>query len=158
MSPTIILIADALVAVLLAATVVSSVGLSRRIQRLKADEASLRATIGELAQASATAERAIAGLRSTLHDCDRTLAERLRTAERYAADLAEQVEAGETVMGRIMQIVDASRRVAPVPDEPARPAPEPVAAPAPREDRLAAAAQALAERAARRLEGRAGSA
>jgi predicted nucleic acid-binding Zn-ribbon protein len=106
MSPVILLLADILVAVLLAATVVTSVGLSRRIARLKADEASLRSTIGELMQASETAERSIAGLRHTLQDCDRTLAERLRTAERYAADLAEQVEAGETVMGRIMQIVE----------------------------------------------------
>ncbi|HYF54195.1 MAG TPA: DUF6468 domain-containing protein [Salinarimonas sp.] len=165
MSPTILLIADVLVAVLLGATIVTSIGLSRRIQRLKNDEAAMRATIGELMQASATAERAIAGLRSTLHDCDRTLADRLRTAERYAADLAEQVEAGETVVGRIMQIVEASRRVAggPEPFAPARapepqrhePAPEPIVRPPVPEDRLAAAAQALAERAARRLGGEA---
>ncbi|KAA2234823.1 DUF6468 domain-containing protein [Salinarimonas soli] len=158
MSPVILLLADALVAVLLAATIVTSVGLSRRIARLKADEAALRATIGELMQASGTAERAIQGLRSTLQDCDRTLAERLRTAERYAADLAEQVEAGETVMGRIMQIVETSRRAVGAP-EPAREAPPPPA-PAP-EDRVsaaAAAAQALADRAARRLEARTGAA
>jgi hypothetical protein len=166
MSPVIILLADILVAVLLAASIVTSVGLSRRIARMKADEAAMRAIIGELVQASGTAERAIAGLRSTLQDCDRTLAERLRTAERYAADLAEQVEAGETVMGRIMQIVDASRRAAGMPEpapaaEPPRREPEPVAPVAPpvREDRIgaaAAAAAALAERAARRLDGRIG--
>ena len=72
----------------------------------------MRKTVGELMLATETAERAIAGLRTTLGDCDRTLADRLRTAERYAADLADQVEAGETVMSRIAQIVDASREAA----------------------------------------------
>src|ERR687894_1745480 len=112
MRPFVSIAADGLVAVLLAATIVTSVRLSRRITRLKADEAALRQTIGELVQASETAERAIAGLRTTLGECDRTLADRLRTAERYAADLASQVEAGEAVMGRIAQIVDASRQLA----------------------------------------------
>jgi peptidoglycan hydrolase CwlO-like protein len=156
MSAIITLLADSLVAVLLVATIVSSVGLSRRITRLKADEVAMRATIAELMHATETAERAIAGLRTTLGDCDRTLADRLRTAERYAADLASQVEAGETVMERIAQIVDASRQVAALgqerrprdKDEPASPQRERLSA-------AAAAAQALAERAAKRLEGHA---
>jgi len=150
MSPFVTLLADLLVAVLLCATIVSSVRLSQRITRLKADESAMRQTIAELVQASETAERAIAGLRTTLGDCDRTLTERLRTAERYAADLAEQVAAGETVMSRIARIVESSRAVA---------AAEPAAsAKGPNDDRLGAAADAaqkLAERAARRLEGRA---
>jgi Domain of unknown function (DUF6468) len=154
MSAIVTLLADFLVAVLLVATIVSSVGLSRRITRLKADEVAMRATIAELMHATETAERAIAGLRTTLGDCDRTLADRLRTAERYAADLASQVEAGETVMGRIAQIVDASRQVAALHKAPATddgPRSE-------QRERLtaaAAAAQALAERATKRLEGHA---
>src|ERR687894_639315 len=87
MSAIITLLAESLVAVLLVATIVSSVGLSRRITRLKADEVAMRTTISELMHATETAERAIAGLRTTLGDCDRTLADRLRTAERYAAEL-----------------------------------------------------------------------
>jgi hypothetical protein len=151
------LVADFLVAILLVATIVSSVGLSRRITRLKADEVAMRTTISELMHATETAERAIAGLRTTLGDCDRTLADRLRTAERYAADLASQVEAGETVMERIAQIVDASRHVASIGQKANLKAPgEP--APSPHRERLsaaAAAAQALSERAAKRLEGHA---
>ena len=154
MSAIITLLADSLVAVLLIATIVSSVGLSRRITRLKADEVAMRATIAELMLATETAERAIAGLRTTLGDCDRTLADRLRTAERYAADLASQVEAGETVMGRIAQIVDASRQVASLGHKAqSKESDEPP--PSPHRERLsaaAAAAQALAERAAKRLE------
>ena len=158
MNTVVTLLADFLVAVLLVATIASSVALSRRITRLKADEVAMRKTIGELVLATETAERAIAGLRTTLGDCDRTLADRLRTAERYAADLASQVEAGETVMERIAQIVDASRQLAslgraPQPNE----AKEPPASPH-RERLIAAvvAAEALAERTAKRLGGHAG--
>jgi hypothetical protein len=114
----------------------------------------MRATIGELVMATETAERAIAGLRTTLGECDRTLAERLRTAERYAADLANQVEAGAAVMSRIAQIVESSRPVAPARPEPPAAANEP--AQGPNGDKLsaaAAAARALSERAARRLSG-----
>jgi hypothetical protein len=73
----------------------------------------MRQTVGALITATDNAERAIAGLKSTLGDCDRTLEERLRTAERYAADLAAQVEAGQAVMERIGQIVSAATWSAP---------------------------------------------
>ena len=105
MTALVAIAADALVAILLVATIASAASLSRRIARLRADESAMRQTIGDLMLATETAERAIGGLRTTLSDCDRTLAERLRTAERYAADLAEGIEAGQTVLGRIAQIV-----------------------------------------------------
>ncbi|MFC6047774.1 glutamyl-tRNA reductase, partial [Methylobacterium hispanicum] len=60
MSTLVTLLADGLVAVLLVATIVSSLRLSRRIAQMKADEAAFRRTIGDLMAASATAERAIA--------------------------------------------------------------------------------------------------
>jgi hypothetical protein len=149
MSTVVNVLADLLLAILLVSTIASSVALSRRITKLKADESAMRKTAAELIVASETAERAIAGLRTTLGECDRTLADRLRTAERYAADLAGQVAAGEAVMSRIAQIVESSRAAAPSDAPPAR---------APHDERLGAAAlaaQALSERAARRLESRA---
>ncbi|GJE16339.1 DUF6468 domain-containing protein [Methylobacterium marchantiae] len=115
MSLLVTLAADVLVAILLVASIVSSVRLSRRITRMKADEAGLRQTIGDLVVASSTAERAIIGLRATLDECDRTLADRLGTAERYAADLSAHVQAGETVIARISAIVSHAQpsRIAP---------------------------------------------
>ncbi|WP_349369004.1 DUF6468 domain-containing protein [Salinarimonas sp.] len=178
MTSVLMLFAEILVAVLLVACMIACAKLGRRITRLQADEAAMRRTIGELVQATDNAERAIAGLRATLGECDRTLAERLRTAERYAADLASQVEAGESVMGRIMQMVDNSRRVAaPPPPPPAerfappppavaaprreaivvpQPAPPPALAPArpaaaATSERISQAAELLAERVARRV-------
>jgi hypothetical protein len=115
MSFTISLIADVLVAVLLVATIVTCMILAKRIERLKADEQAMRRTIGELIAATDTAERAISGLKGALHDGERSLAERLRTAERYAADLSAQVEAGESVLNRISRIVETTRLAAPPP-------------------------------------------
>lgn len=170
MSPTLLLIAEVLVAVLLVATIATCINLHKRIVRLKSDESTMRQTIGELVIATENAERAIAGLRTTLSECDRTLAERLRTAERYAADLAGQVEAGETVLGRIARIVEVSQtigqpvaRAAAQPPAPVAPAPSPepiplFAAANPVEQKLskaAAMAQSLMDRAVRRIEGQA---
>jgi hypothetical protein len=146
---TINLIADVLVACLLVATIITCFILTKRIERLKTDEAGMRQTVGALITATDNAERAIAGLKSTLGDCDRTLEERLRTAERYAADLAAQVEAGQAVMERIGQIVSAATLVGTkeVPVEvPAVPAP------ISRLESGAQSAAAIRARAARRLE------
>lgn len=152
---TITLIADVLVASLLVATIITCFVLTKRIERLKADEAGMRQTVGALVAATDTAERAIAGLKLTLGDCDRTLAERLQTAERYAADLAAQIEAGQVVMERIGQIVSAATLVAPksAGDSAAAQAPEP--APISRMADAARSAAAIRARAARRLEGQA---
>lgn len=152
--------ADILVAVLLVATIASSVRLSRRISKLKADEAALRTTIGDLVVASATAERAIAGLRATLDECDRTLAERLGTAERYSTEIAAHVAAGESVIARIAAIVGQARPAAAVPVAPATTAPRPVPVEAAtgngeRVGAALAAAQALSERALDRLRAKA---
>jgi biopolymer transport protein ExbB/TolQ len=148
MSLTLTLIADVLVGVLLVATIVTSMMLARRIERLKADEHAMRRTIAELVNASTTAERAIAGLKQTLNDCDRTLAERLRTAERYAADLARQIEQGDEVMTRIGRIVESARLAAPAPAN--EPAPDSTAR---RLSDGADMAAAITQRAVRRLEG-----
>jgi low affinity Fe/Cu permease len=159
---------DLLVAVLLVATIISSVGLSKRMSRMRADESAMRTTIADLIVATDTAERAIAGLKSLLGESDRTLSERLRTAERYSEDLATRVHAGETVMSRIAQIVDTSRRAAEPEAAPRPPKPsndvegdvkvEKFKAEAANEGMLtaaAAAAQAVADRAARRVGARA---
>lgn len=160
MSYFVTLLADLLVAVLLVATIVTSLRLSRRIAGLKSDEAAMRKTIGDLVVATTTAERAITGLRATLDECDRTLAGRLEAAERGCADLTRQVEAGEGVVARIGAIVAQARPArGAAADEPIAPsrATEPALVVS-NADRLAAtlnAAQALSERALERIRAKA---
>ena len=143
---------ESLVAILLMLTIAYCVILNNRLKRLKADEQSLKATIAELITATEIAERAVAGLKTTAHECDSTLGERLRNADRCCAELSEQIKAGDVLMKRLSRIVAAAR--------PGEGALEPAAAPdvkvpvavAPDPKALAAAAQAFAERARARLD------
>src|SRR6202023_418622 len=137
------------VAVLLLLTIGYCILLNRRLRRFKADEHSLKATISELITATEIAERAIAGLKVTVRDCDQNLGERLRTAERFAADIARQVEAGEHILNRLTQIAAAAR---PPQDSAASPQPAPSSSP-PDAKAMLAAAQAFAERARSRVNG-----
>ena len=173
MSLFVTLAADVLVAILLAATIVTTLRLSRRISVLKGDEAALRKTIGDLIGATDTAERAIAGLRAALDECDRTLDARIEDAGTRAAELAVKVEAGEDVIQRIGAIVAQMRTASPTPTPMTRPQREPAPAPvreneptrrptpeseSPNGERLgaaAAAARAMTERALARVRTRA---
>lgn len=145
MNPIIAMAADLLIAVLLVATILTCLRLSRRMAAMKSDEAAMRATVGELMVATDAAERAISGLRLVVGEGDRNVAERLRAAERCAADLNARVAAGEGVIARLEHIASASRKAFAFVAEPK---------PNPAADQLSAAslsAHAVAERAARRM-------
>ncbi len=145
MNPFIAMAADLLIAVLLVATILTCLRLSRRMAAMKSDETAMRATIGELMIATDAAERAISGLRLVVGEGDRDVSERLRAAERCASDLNARVAAGEGVIARLEQIASASRKAFAFVNEPK---------PNPTADALNAAslsAHAVAERAARRL-------
>jgi hypothetical protein len=103
------LLIESLVAVLLVLTIGYCMILNRRLKRLRADESSLRATIAELVTATTVAERAIEGLRTTVTDCDATLGERLRNAERISADLSRDVKRGDEIISRIHRIAVAAK-------------------------------------------------
>jgi hypothetical protein len=155
---------EILVCVLLATTIVWCVTLDRRLRKLKSDETTLRQTIVDLVAATEKAERAVGGLRAVVTDCDETIAHHLREAERHAADLIGHIRSGDDVIARISRIVEsAGGRGAASAVPAATPAPAPAPAPVvpeatPSQARLAAtvaAAQAFAERAHRRVNGRA---
>ncbi len=136
------LMIESLVAILLLLTIGYSMVLNKRLKRLRADELALKATISELITATEIAERAIGGLKVTVRECDQGLGERLRTAERFSADIARQIESGEEILSRLGQIVAATRPAAP-------------AAPviAPDTQATVKAAQAFAARARSRAQG-----
>ena len=129
---------ETMVSILLLLTILYCVRLNRQLRLLKADEQSLRATISELITATEIAERAIAGLKSTMREGEQTLTERLQRSEQLSADIERQMAAGEVLFSRLSRIAVAAR-----PAEPAVPDAKSVAA----------AAQAFAERARARLDG-----
>jgi Domain of unknown function (DUF6468) len=125
---------EIMVSCLLLLTIIYCVRLNRQLRLLKADEQTLRATISELITATEIAERAIAGLKSTMHDGEKNLSERLERMERVSGELDLQLAAGEELLDRVARIAGAARPAgerSPVPDAKA----------------VAAAAQAFAERA-----------
>jgi hypothetical protein len=131
---------EIMVSLLLLLTILYCVRLNRQLRLLKADEQTLRATIAELITATEIAERAIAGLKSTMRDGEQNLGERLERMERVSAELDEQLGAGEALLVRLTRIAGA-----------ARPAAAPTAVPDAKA--VAAAAQAFTERTRARLGG-----
>jgi hypothetical protein len=100
---------ESMVSLLLLLTIVYCALLNRQLHRLKTDESALKATISELMQATTLAERAIAGLKLTVRDCDQGLGERLRGAQRISIEMDKQFAAGETLLSRLARIVSAAQ-------------------------------------------------
>ena len=101
------MVIEILVAALLMLTIGYCMRLNRRLKLLKSDEHSLRATIGELVTATELAERAIAGLKLTVEECEIGLGARLHSADRFTADLDRSLAAGKDLLERLTQIVAA---------------------------------------------------
>jgi hypothetical protein len=163
MSDVLGMIIEGLVAILLMLTIGYCMLLNKRLKLLRADEDALRATIAELITATEIAERAIAGLKAAAHDCEIGLGERLGRAEILNIELDRKLVAGKHVVGDLMQIATAGRRVAqsshlqqhaqhaPAASQPSQPATTPL------QDAkaIAEAAQAFAERLRHKAIGRA---
>jgi hypothetical protein len=103
------LVIEGMVAVLLVLTIGYCIVLNSRLKMLKADEQALKATISELITATEIAERAIAGLKLTVRDCDLSLGERLRNAEQLSGEIARQTDEGKAVLERLTRIALAAR-------------------------------------------------
>lgn len=131
---------ESLVAVLLLLTIGYCMLLNTRLKRLKADEHSLKATIGELITATEIAERAIGGLKHTVRDVNENLGNQLNSAAQMSQQLKKQLAEGDNVIRRLSRIAIAARPLSEVEAEPAA-APRGSSAKA-----VAAAAQAFSER------------
>ena len=128
---------ESLVAILLMVTIGYCMLLNARLKRLKADEHSLKATIGELITATEIAERAIGGLKHTVRDVNENLGNQLTSAAQLSQQLKKQLAEGDDVLRRLSRIVVAARPAL----EPEPAAPKVSAAKA-----VAAAAQAFSDR------------
>ena len=135
---------ESLVALLLLLTIGYCILLNKRLQRLKADEHSLKATIGELITATEIAERAIGGLKHTVRDVNENLGSQLAAATEISAHLKHQLAEGDAVIRRLSKIAIAAR-----PSSEQTEAAASAPAPAPRTSSaraVAEAAQAFSER------------
>jgi chromosome segregation ATPase len=128
---------ESLVAVLLMLTIGYCMLLNSRLKRLKADEHSLKATIGELITATEIAERAIGGLKHTVRDVNENLGNQLTSAAQMSQQLKNQLAEGDNVVRRLTRIAIAARPAS---------APEPTAPAVSAAKAVAAAAQAFSDR------------
>src|SRR5260370_4079617 len=132
---------ESLVAILLMLTIGYCTLINRRLKRLKADEHSLKATIGELLTAAEIAERAIGGLKHTVRDVNENLGNQLTSAAQMSQQLKRQLSESENVFRRLSRIVTAAR-----PASEPEPEPEPAAPKVSAAKAVAAAAQAFSDR------------
>jgi hypothetical protein len=146
---------ESLVAVLLLLTIGYCMLLNKRLQRLKADEHSLKAVIGELVTATEIAERAIGGLKHTVREVNEHLGVQLGAAHEMSDLLRKQLGEADHVVRRLSKIAIAARSpideaVAAPPVAAATAAPQAPVAVAPAKissaKAVAAAAQAFSER------------
>jgi chromosome segregation ATPase len=103
------LMIETLVAVLLLLTIGYCIVLNKRLQRLKADEHSLKAVIAELITATEIAERAIGGLKHTVRDVNENLGSQLELANKLSEQLKQQLAEGDNVVRRLSKIAIAAR-------------------------------------------------
>ena len=107
------MVIESLVAVLLLLTIGYCMVLNKRLLRLKADEQSLKATIGELITATEIAERAIGGLKHTVRDVNENLGSQLNSATDMSRQLTKLLAEGDGVLRRISKIAVAARPAEP---------------------------------------------
>lgn len=134
---------ESMVSILLLLTILYCVRLNKQLRLLKADEQSLRATIAELVTATEIAERAIAGLKTTMREGELALGPRLQRMEDLSIDLERQVAAGEGLLAKLARLAGIA-----APDDTLAPQP-----PVNDVKAVAAAAQTFAERARKRQSG-----
>jgi hypothetical protein len=111
---------ETLVALLLIVTIGYCMLLNARLKRLKADEHSLKAVIGELVTATEIAERAIGGLKLTVRDVNENLGSQIAAATEMSEYLKRQLAESDQVMWRLSKIAIAARPAgaAPKPETP----------------------------------------
>ena len=130
---------ELMVAALLVVTIGYCMLLNKRLQRLRADEHSLKAVIAELVTATEIAERAIGGLKLAVRDVNENLGTQLASATQMSEHLKRQLGEADNVVRRLSKIAMAAR-----PSTAAEAAAPPAKAASARE--LAAAAEAFTER------------
>jgi hypothetical protein len=112
MSHSLGIVIESLVAALLMLTIGYCMLLNKRLKRLKADEQSLKATIGELITVTEIAERAIGGLKLTVRDVNENLGSQISAATALAEQLKAQLAESDHVVRRLSKIALAARPLA----------------------------------------------
>src|ERR1700716_3527516 len=91
------IVIESLVAVLLMVTIGYCMLLNKRLKRLKADEHSLKATIGELIMATENSESTIDVLQHIVIDVNENFGNQLTSAAQMSLQLKKQLAEGDNI-------------------------------------------------------------
>lgn len=108
--PNLAFITEGLVAMLLAATIVYCIVLSRKLNNLKADQERLGDIVQELNQATQQAETSIGNLRKTVEIAEHDLGTRLEAAGELQSKLQEGLAQADGVLSKLSAISRAANR------------------------------------------------
>jgi hypothetical protein len=111
------LVGDAVVALLLIATIGYAATLNRRLAVLRGDRAKLEELINGLGSAAQRAEAGIAGLKGAAEDIGRELERKIEAGKRLKDDLAYMAERGGGIADRLEGGLRARRDDPPPPPE-----------------------------------------
>jgi len=100
---------DAVVAVLLVATIGYSMLLSKRLSAVRSDRDKFESVIKNLSAASQRAEAAVANLRSTADDMGRRLDKKVEEARALSDDLAYMIERGGGIADKLAASIRSGR-------------------------------------------------
>ncbi len=114
MSPLFGLIMDALVLVLLGATIVYAARLSKHLKNFREGRKELEKLIADLAGQIVRAEGAIDGLKASARDMTRDLQAQLDEAKTIGADLEIMTRGANNIADRLDKAADRARHVEPV--------------------------------------------
>ncbi len=95
------LLADAVLAVLLVATIAYAAILERKLSGLRAAKQEMAELVGRFTEATKRAENGLAEIRQTAEETGRTLQQALEKGNSLADDLVFLVERGDAVAGRL---------------------------------------------------------
>lgn len=129
------LIMNGAIIVLLVATIVFALRLTRNLNAFRQSRGELEKLIAELSQQIDKANVAISGMRVAAKDAGKALQDRIDTARTMSDELQVMTQSGSKIAGRMeRQITERPRPAAPAPSSARKPAPRPAAKPAPRRD------------------------
>jgi hypothetical protein len=100
---------DAVVAVLLVATIAYSVVLNRRLGAVRSDREKFEDLIRNLATVSQSAETAVANLRRTADDLGRRIDKKVGEARSLGDDLIYMIERGGTIADKLAGLIRSGR-------------------------------------------------
>lgn len=109
------LILDAVVIILLVATIVFAARLSLRLQAFRSNKAEIETLIKNLSEQIAQAERAVGGMREAAREGGRDLQERINEARALAEELQFMNETGNNLAGRLEKAATATPRAPAIP-------------------------------------------